>query len=123
MAISKKQQAEFDAKLEAALTQAALRWTNPTEPDIRPPSASGELSKGFLVSGGWERPFVEVACSSGVYHAIGRNDKITSQGGRWLFSTRLLALRSARHRAEMEAASILRRIDKMIEAETNSSQR
>lgn len=116
MAMSKKERAEMEELRQRLSTIAALRWTEPVEPDVPVPDwkTGNELSKGFLPCGS-DR--VEVACSSSCYHAIGRNDKTNSQQARWLYSTRLLALRALRHRVELESAHKLARIDAQIENE------
>ena len=91
----------------------ALRWTARVAPDVAPPE-SGGLSKGFLPNAYSVR--VEPACSSSVSHAFGRDDRTTSQGARWLFSTKVLALKAMRHEVEMEAAKKLHAIDELIAA-------
>jgi len=117
MAISKKQQAEIDNRLERALTLAAFHRTEPVLPDVPVPTPFGTLSKGFLPSGYHDGISIQKACSSSVHHGIGYDDKTTTQGSRRLFSTKLLALKNARYDAEIYAAMILRRIDRQIEAE------
>lgn len=114
--MNKKEQAAFAAMQDEARLARALRFTDPVKEDVPPPEGFQALTKGFLAWG--DR--VEVACSSAVSHAFGRDDKTTTQNSRWLFSTRLLALRAARHRMEREFAKKLADIDKKIEIEMGS---
>jgi hypothetical protein len=104
-----------EAPKPEAVPREALRWTEPVLPDVMPPKGGDDLSKGFLHNSYSMR--AEPACSSSVYHGIGRNDKTTSQGTRHLYSTRLLALKAMRHEVENEAAKKLHEIDKLIEQE------
>jgi len=110
--VNKKEQERF----EELLTRAALRSTSPTLPDVDVPNDG--LSTGFLYAGeNSVDPRVDVACSSSVHHAFGRNDKTTSQRPRRLYSTRLLALKGLRYAVEQRCAAILRGIDRQIEEE------
>ena len=103
--------------LEEALTAAALRTTSDVYPDVPPPS-SGGLSKGYaVVASTSDSARVELACSSSVNHATGRQDKTTTQGPRHLYSTKELALKALRREVERHCAQRLRRIDIMIEEE------
>lgn len=113
MAMNKKEQAEFAALKEEVCIARALRFTDPVSPDVAPPKF-GRLSTGFLFAG---TRGVEVACSSSTGHAYGRDDKTTTQNPRWLYSTKLLALRAMRHEREIICARELARIDKEIEEE------
>lgn len=119
--MTKKEKAALEAALEAALTAAALRTTADVEPDLPLPApwVSGRaLRKGFLpIAETSDYPRVDVACSDGLYHSSHRDDKVTSQGGRALYSTRLLALRALRRLVEKYCAERLRRVDRMIEEE------
>jgi hypothetical protein len=114
MAMTKKEQAEV-AELKRKLSLvAALRWTDPVEPDVPYPTGYGDkLSTGFCPC--YDR--VEVACSSAGFHAVGRTDKTTSQQPRSLYSTRILALKALRHEVELRCANELARVDRMIEQE------
>ena len=106
------------AAMEAALTQAALRSTGPVKPDVPiPTDGVFSLSTGYLPIGGGQFGYAEEAFSSYVYHGIGSQHKRTFQGGRELYSTKLLALRQLRYKAEQVSAKALRRIDVMIEQE------
>lgn len=117
MAMNKKELAE----LEAAKTQAALRWTSEIKPDVEPPKATspiGVLSTGWMYVGSLsDHPRVEVACSSSISHAIGRVDRTQSQQPIAIYSSRLKALKALRHEVEKRCAEQLRKIDKMIEGE------
>lgn len=107
--------------LEDLKTRVALRWTEAVQTDVDPPERSGELAKGFLYCGEYsDHPRVEVACSSAVHHALGYNDKTTSQGPRELYSTRLRALRALRFAVEKRCALALRHIDYLIECQLKS---
>jgi len=117
MAMTKKEK----EALEAALTVAALRTTTDVAPDVPPPT-NGGLSKGFAVVG--ERSDngrVEPACSSSVHHGIGQHDRTTSQNARHLYSTKILALKALRRAIEQDCAVRLRRVDRMIDAESSNT--
>lgn len=108
---------------EAEALHAALRWTDPVAPDVpKPESGSryrGEISTGFIVVGVGEYARAEPAWSDASTHSWGSH-KYTgsaSQGGRALYSSRLLALKAARHEQEQAAARRLRAIDKQIAEE------
>lgn len=105
-------------QVEVLLTEAALRRTSPVEPDVPVPVGTGALSVGFLPTGerGYD-PQVLPACSSAVDHGIGSQDKVSTQGARRLYSSRLLALQALRYEVETECARRLRKIDRMIEEE------
>lgn len=116
MAITKKEK----EALEAALMAAALRTTEDVSPDVPPPSISGrkKLSKGWAVVGErGDHGRVELACSSSMYHGIGRQDETSSKGALHLYSTKLLALKALRRAVERDCAERLRRVDRMIEEE------
>jgi hypothetical protein len=110
------------ARMEALLTEAALRRTSPVEPDVIPPhpqALSRELSTGFAIVGELsDSARVEVACSSSVSHAVGYTDRTTTQNPKALYSTRLRALRALRYKVEARCAALLRKIDRWIEEET-----
>lgn len=117
MAMNKKEQAEFEAMRKEVRVARALRFTDPIEPDVPPPAASG-LSTGFLFGGSR----VDVACSSSVHHGFGRTDKTSTQRPRWLYSTKERALRAMRNRMEHEFAEELAKVDRQIEEEVAASQ-
>ncbi len=109
------------ARYEEALTASALRTTGDVSPDVPPPAHSfdGALTKGWAIVGARsDYARVDVACSSSVYHAVGRTDQTTTQEPIWLYSTKLLALKALRRVLEKQAAAMLRRIDKQVEEET-----
>jgi hypothetical protein len=112
MAMNKKER----ETLEAALTECALRRTAPVAPDVAPPKGN-ELSTGFLHVGGMSYGRIEPACSSSINHGRGQTNRTTSQGARWLYSTKLLALKALRYEVETECARKLRSIDREIEEE------
>ena len=97
----------------------ALRWTNSGDdvaPDVLPPSGWQELSTGWTFNAHARR--IDIACSSSIYHAIGRTDKTTSQQPIRLYSTRRRALRALRVALEHEFATELARIDALLQAES-----
>ncbi len=99
----------------------ALRWTDSSDiaPDVPPPDGWGELTTGWTFNAFGRR--VEVACSSGGLHAVGRTDKTTTQRALALFSTReraLRALRALRVALEHEFATELAKIDALLSSES-----
>jgi hypothetical protein len=119
MSMTKKERTEMDDLRRQLRMAKALRWTENIEPDILPPSSFNGLSTGFVPVGIWgSHAHVEEACSSSIYHAVGRCDKTTSQGSLALYSTKLLALKGLRHRMELICAGQLARIDEMIDGES-----
>ena len=120
MAMTKKEKDAY----EAALTAAALRTTADVKTDVTPPAGSdAELSKGWaVVAETSEYARVEVACSSSIYHSIGKQDKTDSQRPKHLYSTKLLALKALRRAVEKRAAEQLRRVDRMIEEEGSNAE-
>jgi hypothetical protein len=110
--MNKKEQAIVDAAIKRLRIIAALRWSDDVLPDVPIPTDS-TLSVGWLPC--FNR--VEVACSSAVFHALGRTDKTNSQQPRKLYSTKLRALRALRYETAMRCAEELERIDTQIEAE------
>ena len=106
------------ARMEELLTAAALRSTSEVLPDVPMPSYGEPLAVGFwpVDTRGYD-PRIEPACSSSVYHAVGRSDATDSQGPKRLFSSKLLALKALRFLVERQCATSLRRIDKMIQSE------
>lgn len=116
-----KKQAEArraaEREREAALW-AALHWTDPAPgPDVAPPESFAALSTGFLFNAYSDR--VDVACSSGISHAVGSPDRVQSQGSRRLYSSRLLALRALRNAIERQCAERLYAIDRLIAKESD----
>lgn len=122
MAMSKAEK----ARLEAALTAAALRWTAPVERDVPIPT-------GREVTEGWDfntySATVSQKWSTATAHGDGpapssgyRYLAAASQGGRRLYSTKALALAALRFEVETKAAETLRSIDSLI-AEANEKAR
>ncbi len=111
MAMTKKERAEMDATIFELGRVAALRWTQPVEPDVPVPKWL-DRSRGWLPA--YDR--VELAWSSSVSHGRGewREHGSGSQGARALYSTPTLALRALRYAIEHEAAIKLMKIDRMI---------
>lgn len=111
--LSKKAQEELLNQQREARIRASLHWTEPADgPDVQPPTGSG-LVTGYLYNAYTNR--VDVACTSSVTHAFGRDDKTTTQHPRSLYSTRLRALLALRNAVERECAERLAKIDRMIE--------
>ena len=120
MAMTKKEQEEVRELKRRLSTLAALRWTEEVLPDVPIPawSADDKLSVGYLPC--YSR--VEKACSSSLHHAIGRQDKTTSQQARSLYSTKLLALKALRYEKELRFAGELADLDIQIAAEKGLSE-
>lgn len=116
MAIPKKVQEQIDAlQREVAITRA-LRWTSPI-PKRDVVSTGSDLVTGWTYNTHTQR--VDVACSDGAFHAIGRTDKTTTQQSLAMYSTKALALRALRAALEREFAMRLEHIDRQIEAADN----
>ena len=116
MPMNKKEQ----ALMEELLTVSALRYTADVEKDVpMPEPCSGKDSRGFLYYGeGGDCPMIEEMESSAVSHKrVGTSTG--SQGGRSLYSTRLLALKALRREVEKVCAKRLSGVDIMIEREEN----
>ena len=114
MPMNKKEQ----AKLEEALTAAALRYTAPVERDVPKPT-EGE-SQGFVFYGAsGDSSRVEELKSGSTSHWPVGSKYSGSQGGISMYSTRLRALKALRCEAEREYARRLRNIDIQIEREEN----
>lgn len=116
MAMTKKDLAEMERLQRELRIVSALRWTEDVKPDVPPPETSSGLTKGWLPNP--YSMYVAKACSSGVSHSIGRDDKTESQGARALYSTRLLALQALRYAVTREAAEKLAAINRAIELDT-----
>lgn len=96
----------------------AFRVTPPVDPDVLPPEPGDcgpNLKRGFVFNAHSVR--VEEACSSYLYHAVGKSDGTNAQGSIRMYSTRKLALRGMRNAVESECMAKLAIIDKKIEDE------
>jgi hypothetical protein len=116
MAMTKKEREAHEKALHEARVLGALRWSAPVSPDVAPPTGAYH-SKGWIVYASYGHHRVEPAVSSSVSHGTGTSGKTTTQGCRWLYSTKLLALKAARHEQEKLTAAMLARIDADIAAE------
>lgn len=117
---------DLSDKLDRVTQQLnASRKAEEVKPDVPPPSVEEpyprRLSKGWaywLCNGVVS---VNRACSSSIGHNNRSDEATNSQGNRWLYSSRLLALKSARHELESQyltaAANLQRQIDQAGEAE------
>lgn len=117
--MTKKEQAEMDSLREQLRISKALRFTDEVKPDVQPPAPSevgNKLRTGFQYHA-YGDGRVSPACTSSMFHSVGNNDKTTTQGGRALYSTRLLALKAMRHDMELECAKRLAAVDALIEKE------
>ena len=119
MAMTKKERAQFDSAIKAARIAGALRWTSPVAPDVPTPTQFSTLSKGWLFGTYSQR--VERACSSMTGHSFGNDDKTTTQGSKFLYSTELLALKAMRHEMESDFARKLAAVDERIQRLTDSA--
>lgn len=114
MAMNKREAKEMeDLKRELRMAKA-LSWTVSVRPDVAPPDCFG-ITTGYLFNS--YSVTVSVACSSSTGHAHGKNDKTTTQGSRWLYSTKLLALQAMRNELEVGFAKKLAEVDLEIEKE------
>jgi hypothetical protein len=117
MAMNKKEQAYF----EQLLTVAALRYTADVNPDIPVPGTCSKESKGFMFYGeSGMCPRIEKIISSSVNHRT-EGSSCGSQGGVYLYSSKLRALKAMRRETEKICARKLRDIDIMIEKEEKES--
>src|SRR4051812_12062019 len=109
LALNKKEQAELAALKQEVRIARALRWTDPVQRDLPPPTRGGTVSQGWDYSDG--RWTVQQAWSSSVYHGYGeyvsKGHCAASQNPRALFSTEELALQALRNAAEREFAEQL----------------
>lgn len=116
MAMNKKEL----AYVEELLTISALRYTADVEKDVpMPEPCSSKTSRGFIFYGeSSDSPRIEEIESTSVSNKqVGTYSG--SQGGRSLYSTRLLALKALRREVEKVSAKRLRNVDRMIEQEEN----
>ena len=113
MSMTKKERQMF----EDLLTAAALRSTSEVKPDLLLTEDMSKPIVGYL-------PIAECSDSARVEKYTSTQCTHTpfgsscgSQGGRDLYSTKLLALKALRYKVEESCAVRLRRVDRMIEAE------
>ncbi len=120
--MNKKELAEVERLKTELLEAKALRFTDLITPDVDPPDAMSDgLAVGFVFNSYGRR--IEPACSSSCWHAVGRQDKTTSQMPIQMYSTRLLAMKAMRAELEREYARELAQIDRQIEALTLKGER
>jgi hypothetical protein len=114
MAMNKKEQTEMEVLRSELAKAKAFRFTERIKPDI--PIASGytDLRKGFLFNEHSSYEQVKPACSTSSNHCFGSDQKTTTQGGRSLFSTEVLAWRALRNALEDSFAERLAKIDERI---------
>jgi len=117
MAMNKAERAEMENLKQQLAIERAWRRTQQVQPDVMPPSSFSGLSVGWVSCGADYQPFVSEACSSSVFHSVGRTDKTTTQRAICMYSTKILALKQSRYRLEQYAATKLAEIDAMIEEE------
>jgi hypothetical protein len=107
-------------QIEQLKLLAAFHRTQPVTPDIEiPDNTSSQLKTGFAITGYRENVRVEPACSTAAFHGLGTQRETTTQKGIPLYSTKLLALKAARHQQELYCAKLLRLIDQQIEREAD----
>lgn len=85
-----------------------------------PETCSNGLRKGWLYNA--YNDDVEVACTSSINHAYGRDDETTTQMAKPLYSTKLLALKALRADVERQVAKRLADIDARIAKEHEASE-
>ena len=122
MAMTKKEQAAFQAAIDRAETLAALRWTAPVARDLPPPKDG--YTQGWDISTYGVTIFE--AWSGCVSHGTGKAPlqgkyQTASQNSRSLFSTRSLALAALRHEIEKECAAKLLKVDRMSRNATEAA--
>jgi hypothetical protein len=121
VAMSKREQAAFEAAIRAAKVAGALRWTEPLEPDLPRPGPGGpSFVRGwtfnpYLAINGPHSLQVQKSCSTANGHNTGSWDATTSQGGIAQYSTKLRAARALRAVLEKKFAETLADVDLLIE--------
>lgn len=115
-------QAEQDAHArEIDLTNAALMHTADIDPDVLPPTAgSGQMTKGYFPHFVGDVVSVSEACSSATSHSKSSSTLTSTLGSIALYSTPTLALKALRRSVELKAADQLRKIDRLIEQQSDS---
>jgi len=120
MAASKKQIAEWQARIDQAELIAALRWTEPVAPDVPPPPSGGH-TEGWMLSAWLEGARAERGWSEFGAHGTGKYDRhraygCASKDARHLHSSKLRALRAGRHELATIYARKLMELDRAIAA-------
>ncbi len=123
--MTKAEKAALEAITKERDLYRAMHISPPVEPDVAIPPGWDEGSRGWLynvhLSGYHDGVRAMKASSRGGGHRTGDDAwsniwRNGSQGGRRLYSTKVLALRAARHEASMKCAEILARVDAEIAA-------
>lgn len=122
--MTKKEQAALDAVKKELALERAMRYSGPVEPDVPAPGYNDPVALGWAVVSCYGSYRAEKAACNSVFHRIGadawaecRRGTGWSQRTMRLFSTKILALQSARHQTWLEAQAALARIDAEIEKE------
>lgn len=121
--MNKKEQKAFDDLKEQLRLAKAMRFTEDVKEDVPIPTQWGQLNRGWLFNAHRWKSYgncnaVDRACSSSTGHDFGNDTKTSTQGGKALFSTKLLALKAMRRQIELEYAKSLADLDKLIEEES-----
>jgi hypothetical protein len=115
MAMTKKEQAAYDAMAKSVAIAKALRWTPVVGLDVPPPKPGDTFNK---VVKGWSFNEYNLeanpSCSSCIYHSIRNDEKTDSQNPISQYSTRLRALQAMRNSMELKFAKELAEVDEMI---------
>ena len=123
MAMTKKEQAAFQAAIDRAETLAALRWTWPVVRDVGVPLQG--YSEGWDYNAHsqrvWQGWSDRVAHGEGAAPEAGKY-RSGIQASRCMFSTKALALAAMRHEMEQKAAADLMRVDRQIAAAVQASE-
>lgn len=130
--MTKKEKAIHDAEIERCnaeierlKTDAALRWTDPVEPDLAVPKTG--FTQGWsinvytFIQGRHIGDCVHEAWSESTRNGWGKRFaegqlQSAAQGGTRLYSTRIRAMKALRHAAEQKTAERLRQLDSLISA-------
>jgi hypothetical protein len=122
MAMTKKERAEFNAAIKALRIKSALRWTDEVNPDLLAPDDSRHFTQGWTCNsfnGSVVEQWSERSSHGDGRRIPGQWRQSASQGAIDLFSTKLLALKAARHEMEKQFARKLAEIDAKIEEASN----
>ena len=123
MSMTKKEKAAFDAAIKESQLLAALRFTQPVERDVKPPSEwKCEYSEGWDFNAHsarvWQGWSTTVSHGTGPAPKKGDRHYNGSQNARSMFSSEVLALRAMRYEMEQKFAEQLRQVDDRIKAVT-----